>query len=437
MGRWSAIVLPYNAAVVVPMTSSGARLLPRPDHNISRRNIDANALKVLYRLERAGFESYLVGGSVRDLLLGRTPKDYDVSTSARPEEIRRLFRNSRIIGRRFRLAHVFFHQGIIEVSTFRRAPDRKAQRGGPEDLLVTDDNLFGTPSEDAFRRDFTINALYYDISDFSVVDYVGGLRDLEARLIRVIGDPEVRFKEDPVRMLRACELAARMSFGIDDDAQRSIQRNRHELEKAAAPRLREELLEILRCGRAGLALQWMLDLGLLEILLPELGAMLHASESGLAAYDRVVFEIDQASAKKMDDVVLLAAILAPHVLVEHQLQITQGERRSKGQRELLVEECLAPFMRRFAMPGLLGRRTTHVLELLLRLEDPSRGRWERRHLSRSPGFGATLEVYRLLVRATGHGRDQLEAWRAELRDKSEIPAAQRPRKRRRRPHLRR
>ena len=187
-------------------------ILDRPDHIVSRRNLDADAQKVLYRLEQAGFETYLVGGGVRDLLLRRRPKDYDVATSARPEEIRRLFRNSRIIGRRFRLVHVYFRGSIVEVSTFRAAPDRSVQRGGPKDLLVTNDNTYGTPREDAFRRDFTINALYYRVSDFTVVDYVGGLEDLGHKIIRVIGDPDIRFQEDPVRMLRCCELAARLGL---------------------------------------------------------------------------------------------------------------------------------------------------------------------------------------------------------------------------------
>lgn len=156
-------------------------ILSRAEHPISRKNIDTNAVKVLYRLHRSGYRGLMVGGSVRDLMLGRRPKDFDVATDARPHEVRRLFRNSRIIGRRFRLAHVFFHDGIVEVSTFRRDPDPEERQGGNGDLLITDDNVFGSAREDAFRRDFTVNALFYDIADFSVIDYVGGVRDLEDR----------------------------------------------------------------------------------------------------------------------------------------------------------------------------------------------------------------------------------------------------------------
>ena len=183
------------------------RILPRAEHTVSRRNIDPDALKVLYRLKSHGFTAYLVGGGVRDLLLGRKPKDFDIATSAHPQAVKRLFRNCFIIGRRFRLCHVRFGKKVVEVSTFRRLAE--AQQG---ETLIVRDNTFGTPEEDAFRRDFTVNALFYDIATFSVIDYVAGLEDLQQRLIRTIGDPATRFREDPVRMLRAVALAARLGF---------------------------------------------------------------------------------------------------------------------------------------------------------------------------------------------------------------------------------
>src|SRR5436305_11603128 len=193
----------YNQAVSA--TGEGEpRVLQRSEHPISRRDIDKNAVKVLYRLHHAGYLACLVGGSVRDLMMGRKPKDFDVGTDAKPNEIRRLFSNSRIIGRRFRLVHVYYHDGsTVEVSTFRREPDPEEQRGAPGELLITSDNTYGTPRQDAFRRDFTINALFYSIADYSVLDYTEGIEDLRRRLVRAIGDPEVRFREDPVRMLRA------------------------------------------------------------------------------------------------------------------------------------------------------------------------------------------------------------------------------------------
>src|SRR3954464_2401797 len=202
------------------------RIVPREEHPISRRDIDPDALKVLYRLRQSEFTAYLVGGSVRDLLLGRRPKDFDIGTSAHPYQVKKLFRNCWIIGRRFRLAHVKFGSKVVEVATFRRqvaageegvpdglpAPDPSTAEGAH---LIHHDNTFGTPEEDAFRRDFTINALAYDIATFSIIDYVGGLDDLRAGVVRSIGDPSVRILEDPVRMMRAVALASRLGFTID------------------------------------------------------------------------------------------------------------------------------------------------------------------------------------------------------------------------------
>src|SRR3954468_7259766 len=201
---------PYNRPVSENVEGE-PRILPRSEHPISRRDIDKNALKVLYRLHNAGYLAHMVGGSVRDLMVGRRPKDFDVGTDARPNEIRRLFSNSRIIGRRFRLVHVYYHDGsTVEVATPRRERDPEGERAAPGELLITSDNTYGTPRQDAFRRDFTINALFYSIADYSVIDYVEGIEDLNRKLVRTIGDPDVRFREDPVRMLRACEFAGRL-----------------------------------------------------------------------------------------------------------------------------------------------------------------------------------------------------------------------------------
>src|SRR5689334_14788369 len=222
------------------------RIVPRSEHTLSRKDIDPDALKVLYRLHQFEHTAYLVGGGVRDLLLARRPKDFDIGTSAHPYQIKRLFRNCWIIGRRFRLAHVRFGPKVVEVATFRRqlqpgeevvqdgvpAPDPATPEGAH---LIHHDNTFGTPEEDAFRRDFTINALFYDIATFSVIDYVNGLDDLRAGIVRSIGDPEVRFKEDPVRMIRAIALAARLQFEIDPVLLESIRAHRHEIAKASAP----------------------------------------------------------------------------------------------------------------------------------------------------------------------------------------------------------
>ena len=257
------------------------RIVPREEHPISRRDIDPDALKVLYRLRQYDHVAYLVGGSVRDLILGRRPKDFDIGTSAHPYQVKKLFRNCWIIGRRFRLAHVKFGQKVIEVATFRRqvvageevvadgvpAPDPSTPEG---EHLIHHDNTFGTPEEDAFRRDFTINALVYDISNFSVIDYVGGLEDLRAGVVRSIGDPDVRLREDPVRMLRAIALAARLDFTIEPALLDAIRTHREEIAKSSPPRLLEEYYKILRAGSSQKAFRSLADVGLLEPISAEL-----------------------------------------------------------------------------------------------------------------------------------------------------------------------
>ncbi|HSC29685.1 MAG TPA: polynucleotide adenylyltransferase PcnB [Vicinamibacterales bacterium] len=293
-------------------------IVPRAEHRISRRDIDPAALKVLYRLHEHNYIAYLVGGSVRDLLLGRRPKDFDIGTSAHPHEIKRLFRNCWIIGRRFRLAHVKFGPKTIEVATFRRqvapaglTPEAEAAALGASDIvapgeslppdagepahrverrgrdrLIHRDNTYGTPEEDAFRRDFTVNALFYDIGTFAIIDYVGGLADLESRVIRCIGDPEVRFLEDPVRMLRAVVLAARLQFTIDEPVLESIAVHRHEIARSAPARLLEEYYKILRSGHAEDAMRQLRSTRLMKEITPELSAAPEAVWLSIAALDR-------------------------------------------------------------------------------------------------------------------------------------------------------
>ena len=241
--------------------------------------ISPRALTVLYRLRDKGYTAYLAGGCVRDLLLGREPKDFDVVTDATPNQVRRAFRNCRLIGRRFRLAHVFFHDEIIEVATFRSngtATDGK-NRQESEDGVVTRDNVFGTPEEDALRRDFTVNALFYNIADFSIIDHAGGLPDLEERLMRCIGDPDERYVEDPVRMIRAIRFAATLDLGIEDEAWQAILRNRDHLATASNARLYEEMLKFFYSGGAARSFELMEECGLLTVLLPTFGHWLETT----------------------------------------------------------------------------------------------------------------------------------------------------------------
>ena len=231
-------------------------IIPRPDHNISRVNISPNAVKVLYRLREAGYRACLVGGGVRDLLLGREPKDFDIATDARPEQVYKLFRNCRLIGRRFRLAHVQFGQEIIEVATFRAYSGEDSEDSDSpsveraDDGRILSDNVYGSIEEDAWRRDFTINALYYDINNFAVLDYVGGMADLKAGLIRLLGDPAQHYHEDPVRLLRAVRFAAKLGFRFDPETEAPLHRLWHLLDKIPPARLCDEILKLFLGGSA-------------------------------------------------------------------------------------------------------------------------------------------------------------------------------------------
>ncbi|MCB0328730.1 MAG: polynucleotide adenylyltransferase PcnB [Bdellovibrionales bacterium] len=246
---------------------------PRNDHCVSRSEIDPDALKIMYRLIRHGFKAYLVGGGVRDLLLGKKPKDFDIATDATPRKIKSLFRNCRVIGRRFKLAHVYFRNNkIIEVSTFRdlSLPVDAEESSEETDLIVEQNNVYGTPATDAWRRDLTINALFYELSTFSIIDYVGGMKDLKEKTIRIIGEPKTRYQEDPVRMLRAVRHAARAGFSIEKKSEKAIQELHHLLESASQVRVYEELRKDLASGASLPMLRLLAKTGLLEHLLPEL-----------------------------------------------------------------------------------------------------------------------------------------------------------------------
>ena len=427
-------------------TDTGAgpepRILARPEHLISRQLISEGAVKVLYRLKKSRYKAYMCGGAVRDLMLNGRPKDFDVCTDAEPRDLRRLFRNARIIGRRFRLAHVIFHDGIVEVATFRRTPDPEEQRGGPDDLLITSDNAFGTPREDAFRRDFTVNALFYNIADFSVIDYVGGVEDLENGLIRVIGDPNLRFPEDPVRMLRACEFAGRLGFTIESKTQEAIQRHREDLRRAAAPRLTEELQQLLRCGSAGAAMQWMLDLGLLEVLLPEAQAMIAAAERGAGNFGGILPTLDRlvADNREVSDVVLLAAVLLPKVMLRRfEVESETGRWMAMPAYLEVARDTLDVFSERFALANFKRTHLLHVLEGFHRLCGQGWTPAQRVRFASKSTFDDSLMLFEILVRATGEGHQALNLWEAAKRQRPRRPQphVEVKRRRRRRPRRRR
>jgi poly(A) polymerase len=292
---------------------------------IAPEQIDPDAAKVVQRLRRFDHAAYCVGGCVRDLLLGRKPKDFDIATSATPNELRRLFRNCRIIGRRFRLAHIFFGSKIIETSTFRANPregedeaGENAAEGESQDLLIRRDNVFGSAEEDARRRDFTINGLFYDLETGQVIDYVKGMADLEARLVRTIGDPDVRLREDPIRILRAVKFAARCDLSIEPETYQRMLDHAGEIQKCAQARVSEEIYRLLRGGAAKRSVEILREMGLLKMLVPGLSSALDATdadaERGKARFWAYMAALDRSTQRREtppSNALILAAITFP------------------------------------------------------------------------------------------------------------------------------
>ncbi len=286
----------------------------RAEHCISRKNIDSDALKVLYRLSNLGYTAYLVGGGVRDLLMGRTPKDFDVGTSAKPNEVKRAFRNCFLIGRRFRLAHVVFNGKVIETATFRRNSQTVGEIIEHAAEGPFEDNTFGTPETDASRRDFTVNGLFYDINDFSVIDWVGGVKDIQGKIIRAIGDPNIRFQEDPVRMMRAIKFSSRLGFTIEKKTAAAMKKHHACILTASVPRVCEEVFRLFTYGESARAFRQMWEYGLLGDLLPELAAYVARSGGAVSPmwrYLAVLDEYEKMMAKKGHEVSngLRAAVL--------------------------------------------------------------------------------------------------------------------------------
>jgi len=404
-------------------------IVDRGDHCISRRLVPENTLKVLYRLHRSGYRAYLCGGSVRDLLMSRTPKDFDVVTDAHPMAVRRLFRNSRVIGRRFRLVHVMFQDGIVEVSTFRKEPEARAEG---EDLLVTDDNTFGTPEEDARRRDFTVNALFYNIADFSIIDFIGGLGDLDDHLIRVIGNPDIRFREDPVRMMRAVEFAARLDFEIEADTWDAIVRHADEILKASPARVSEEILELLRRGWSLESFELMTDIGLLRPLLPVLADELENGESEY--FWRMLEVLDRTiqSGRTFPDSVYWSVILLPNLI-----RLLRAEERTRGGRLRPIDvmgairDVASPVAQRMTLAAGTRHHVEQLLDTFWRLQEYPTDRRSDWRLVLREDFPSALAVAELFALSSNGKTEELRAWQhfAQRARHQDVPP---PPKRRRR-----
>lgn len=402
-------------------------IIPRSEHPISRKNIDPDALKVMYRLGRKGFTAYLVGGGVRDLILGRTPKDFDVSTNATPSQIRKIFQNCFLIGRRFRLAHIHFDGKIIETATFRRCPDQDEDNG---ELYVFRDNCYGTPEEDALRRDFTINGLFYEVERFSIIDHVGGLSDIQNRLIRSIGDPNIRFREDPVRMIRAVRFASRLDFRIEPATYNAILRHHGEILKASPPRVFDELLKLFAFGAGEKAFRLLYKTGLLHDLLPEIAEFLdhdHGQDSILWTWLRLLDERSLTD-ETPSPVLIFAALFTSPVRQVEARYATQGRRVARAE---LLNDLLTPVCARMSMPKWMSTRMIQVMANQTRFEPDKRKRFSKRGFAAQDCFPETLALYEMGLRAAGEDTEQVAVWgelRRELEDTGTVRAEERPRR---------
>ena len=372
----------------------------RPEHCISRKNIDPDALKVLYRLSALGYTAYLVGGGVRDLLMGREPKDFDVGTSAKPNEVKRAFRNCFLIGRRFRLAHVRFGEKVIETATFRQNSQTVGEIIEHAAEGPLEDNTFGTPETDAYRRDFTVNGLFYDIKDFSVIDWVGGMKDIEKKVIRAIGDPEIRFQEDPVRMMRAVKFSSRLGFKIERKTLAAMKKYHSSILSASVPRVCEEVFRLFPYGHSAAAFRLMWETGMLGDLLPELAAGIGADggkRSPVWKYLAVLDDYERMMTSKGFEVsnAMRAAVLMT-VLARRDGKPGAGPR------------TMQLMMKSLKIPKAVYFTASLLIESRVRLSvPPAKGKTRFIH---NRDFLDALDYNRIVLRAEGKSEATLNEW---------------------------
>jgi poly(A) polymerase len=403
------------------------KFYPYNEHKLDIEKIDPDALYVMERLRSAGFTAYLVGGSVRDLLLNQTPKDYDISTSAKPEEIKQLFRNSILIGRRFRLAHIRFGKKILEVSTFRSGSNEA-------DTLIVRDNEWGSPEEDALRRDFTINSLFYDPAEQLIIDYVGGYPDIQKKYLRTIGQPFLRFKQDPVRMIRLLKFQARFGFEVDPDARIALLDCRSEIIKSSQARILEEILRMLESGASEAFIRLMTEHGVLQLLLPALGSFLE-TEEGDETY-AYLHEIDaifqETKTLSLERPVLLCASLFSFLQRHLKLHFLDRERIPHlgevfRESHAVLDQVFHPF---FVLPRRLRVTMIAILTSQYRMTPFEKRRSPRLRIPNDPDFPLALKFLEIRTRLEPALQTTWEEWKAQYVEPSHPPAK---RKRRRRP----
>lgn len=403
------------------------KVYPVDQHQISLDRIDANAAYVILKLRQAGYKAYLVGGGVRDLLLKQRPKDFDISTSAKPEEIRSLFRNAILIGRRFRLAHIRFGKNIIEVSTFRAGDPATA------DLIVRD-NVWGTEEEDVLRRDFTINGLFYDPESETVIDYVDGYPDLEKRVLRTIGQPDVRFIQDPVRMIRLIKFCARFDFNIDKPTFEALLGCKDEIVKSSSARILEELLRMLESGSAKPFFHLLHEYGLLKPLLPSIAEYFdNNSDNEILA---LLCEVDAAVRKKpLDRSVLLSALLFPllrHRLLNLAKKATRPFHLGIIQEEAarVIDQTFDPF---FLLPRKIRGIVITILTAQFRIQPLDDKPLRNPRIPRDPCFAMAMQLFKLRTGIQPDLLPQYILWtEAGFQENAEIVQEEAPKRRRRR-----
>ena len=383
----------------------------RIPHEFLRHRLDADALWIIHHLREAGYVAYLVGGCIRDLLTGLRPKDFDIATSARPNQIKRLFRSCRIIGRRFRLAHVRVGGKIIEVSTFRGM----AQNGDSGSLdwsPVHSDNVFGSPDEDAMRRDFTINGLFYDVARAEIIDFVGGLSDLKRRTIRAIGDAEARMREDPVRMIRALKLAGRVDFSIDPPLAEAVRQQAHLIRTSAPARILEELFKILASGAASTTVKLLHDYGLLKPLLPEVAHCLDRGDQDRVYRFLNALDAADQGLRLHSNAVLLATLLMPLIDVEGALIEESAEGAAEGLGSYEVNQRCARLVRGSMFLRNLPRRDLHRLGHILNLQRrlSLKDRTAAKPVVLSEAFGDALALFRISAYALELPEETVRYW---------------------------
>ena len=412
-------------------------IVARPDHTISRRFIHPNALKVLYRLHNHGFKAFMVGGGVRDILLRKKPKDYDIVTDARPNQIKKLFGNCRIIGRRFRLAHILFQGGqVIEVSTFRKKSEFAPQES--DSPIVRSENSFGTPAQDASRRDLTINGMFYNIADYSIIDYVGGLQDLTDRIIRPIGDPFERLREDPVRMIRVIRHAARTGFVIDPPTLEVIRQESNLLQQCAAARVREEFMRELRGGWASQSFDLTIETGLLYSLFPPYQKVL-TGDRGQQARSHLMANmagIDYILSKgvPISDLELMAAFFSPLANALGIFENLPQGRKAVRMVNVGIREKIKPLIREGEFSRGNTEAVCHMIFVQFMLRNALQHGLLPKSLTNKNYFGPGLHLYQ--IEAVGR-REAMPGMFVQAAKEQSIPLLLQPKKSRRKRRNRR